>query len=113
MRQYLLTTDGGSRGGSRNNSTSGGRDYYTSVDELVDADDAAIKRLTDKLTKERLLIVLKDTVSHPKKAKSYINNIVIYNQLTSVNDRVIGNNQVKIDDRDKISELTELKTKVD
>ena len=108
-----MNKDGGSRGGSRNNSTSGGRDYYISVDELVDADDAAIKRLTDKLTKERLLIVLEDTVSHLKKAKSYINNIVIYNQLNSVNDRVIGNNQVKIDDRDKISELTEVKTKVD
>ena len=47
-----MNDDGGSRGGSRNISTSGGRDYYPAVDKLVDADDAAFKSLTGKQTKE-------------------------------------------------------------
>ena len=109
-----MNDDWGSRGGSRNISTSGNRDYYPSLDELVIADDAALKSFTGKLTKEWLLFVLKDTVSRLKKAKSYIDNIyVISKQINSVKDRVIQNNQVIIDTLGQISELSELKTKVD
>ena len=109
-----MNGDVGSRGGSQNISNFGGRDYYPLVDELVDADNAAFKSLTGKLTKEWLLIVLKDTVSQLKKTLSYIDNIDVNSkQINSVNDRVIENNQVIIDTRDKISELSELKTKVD
>ena len=109
-----MNGDVGSRGGSQNISTSDGGDYYPLVDELVDADDAAFTSLSGKLTKEWLLFVLKDTVSQLKKTLSHIDNIdVTSKQINSVNDRVIENNQVIIDTRDKISELSELKTKVD
>ena len=38
-----MNDDGGSCGGSRNISYSGGREYYSSGDELVDADDPAFE----------------------------------------------------------------------
>ena len=39
--------------------------------------------------------------------------MLILNKINSVNNRVIDNNQVIIDTRDKISELSKLKSKID
>ena len=89
-----MNDDGGSRGGSRNLSTSGGRDHSLSVSGRI----CGCRCLTGKLTKEWLFFILRDTVSHLKKAESYIDNIVfISKQINSVNDRVIEINQVIID----------------
>ena len=41
-----MNDDEGSRGGSRLNSASGGRDYYPSIDEMVNANDGEFKALT-------------------------------------------------------------------
>ena len=69
-----MNGDGGSRGGSRLNSASGGRDYYPSIDELVNANDGEFKALTGKLTKDWLLCLLKDVFSHLRTAKSSNSN---------------------------------------
>ena len=64
-----MTDEVGGRGPCRSNSTSvgGGRNYYPQVDELVHAND---EKLTEKLTKDWLLCLLRDTVSHLREAKS-------------------------------------------
>ena len=62
-----MNDDGGSRGGSRLNSASGGRDY-PSIDELVNPKDGDFKALTGKLTKDWLLCLLKDALSHLRTA---------------------------------------------
>ena len=54
----------------RHNSTSGGKDYYPSIDELLAADSNGFKRLTGKLTKDSILCLLCDSLSHLKQAKS-------------------------------------------
>ena len=65
------------------------------MNELVVADDAAFKSLTD----EGLAGVRPQGYSlAPQKPKSYINNIDVFSkQINSVNDRVIENNQCIID----------------
>ena len=60
-----------SLGALRHNSTSGGKDYYpSSIDELLAADSNGFKRLTGKLTKDSILCLLRDSLSHLKQAKS-------------------------------------------
>ena len=56
----------------RTNSISrpGGKNYYLSITELVEADDDRLRVLTDELTKEWLIWLLKDTVAHLREAKS-------------------------------------------
>ena len=61
-----MATDEKTRG---NSTTTGGRYYYPTVDELVNADGEGFKHLTEKLTKERLLGLLKDTIGHLRQAK--------------------------------------------
>ena len=51
-------------------SSVGGKDYNSSIDELVDADPEGLKKLTGKLNKEWILCLLRDSISHLKKAKS-------------------------------------------
>ena len=62
--------DDESLGAPRHNSTSGGKDYYPSIDELLAADSNGFKRLTGKLTKDSILCLLRDSLSHLKQAKS-------------------------------------------
>ena len=60
--------DSGSRGGSiRLNSTSGGKSYYPTI---VEADNDSFRVLTEKLTKDWLICLLKDSVAHLREAKS-------------------------------------------
>ena len=56
-------------GAPRQNSTSGGKDYYPSIDELLAADSNGFKRLTGKLTKDSILCLLRDSLGHLKQAK--------------------------------------------
>ena len=62
--------DDESLGVPRHNSTSGGKDYYPSIDELLAADSKGFKRLTGKLTKDSILCLLRDSLSQLKQAKS-------------------------------------------
>ena len=62
--------DDESVGAPRHNSTSGGKDYYPSIDELLAADSNGFKRLTGKLTKDSILCLLRDSLSHLKQTKS-------------------------------------------
>ena len=47
----------------------GGKDYYPSISELLDAGPDQFRLLTGKLTKDWLLFLLKDTVENLKQAK--------------------------------------------
>lgn len=63
---------------TRSGSTSaGGKNYYPSIDELVDANGEDFKCLTDKLTKDWLLCLLKDSIAHLRQAKSTIHSYSI------------------------------------
>ena len=53
----------------RHVSTSGGKDYYPSIDELLAADSDGFKKLTGKLNKEWILCLLRDSLGHLKQAK--------------------------------------------
>ena len=87
-----MNDDGGSRGGSRLNSASCGRDYHPSIDELLNANDGEIKALTGKLTKDWLLCLLKDALSHLRTAKSFNSNFdTLKEKVSSVNDVIIEN----------------------
>ena len=72
-------------GKDRTQSTSapGGKDYYTSIEELMCVDSEGFKRLTGKLTKEWIVCLLKDAVSHLKEAKCTANI------LNAVDDKLI------------------------
>ena len=52
----------------RHVSTSGGKDYYPSI-ELLAADSDGFKKLTGKLNKEWILCLLRDSLGHLKQAK--------------------------------------------
>ena len=109
-----MNDNGGSRGGSRLNSASGGRDYYPSIDELVNANDGEFKALTGKLTKAWLFCLLKDALSHLKTAKSFNSNFdMLKEKVSSVNDVIVENNKFKEQMLMKLDELTAIKDKVD
>ena len=108
-----MKDDGGSRGGSRLNFASGGRDYYPSIDELVNAKDGEFKALTGKLTKDWLLCLLKDALSHLRTAKSFISKFdMLKEKVSSVNDAVIENKKFKEQILMKLDELTAIKETV-
>ena len=52
----------------------GGKDYYPSIGELLEAGPDQFRLLTGKLTKDWLIFLLKDTVEHLKQAK-YSNSL--------------------------------------
>ena len=106
-----MNDDGGSRGDSRLNSAFGGRDYYPSIDELVNANDGEFKALTGKLTKDWLLCFLKDALSHLRTAKSFNSNSDKL-KVSSVNDVIIENKEFKEQMLMKLDELTAIKDKV-
>ena len=107
-----MNDDEGSCGGSRLNSDSGGRDYYPSIDELVNANDGEFKALNGKLTKDWLLCLLKDALSHLRTAKSFNSNFDTLKKVSSVNDVIIENEKFK-KMLMKLDELTAIKDKVD
>ena len=45
-------------------------DYYLSIHELLEADSECSKQLTEKRNKEWILCLLRNSISHLKKAKS-------------------------------------------
>ena len=53
----------------RHVSTSGGNDYYPSIDALLAAGSDGFKKLTGKLNKEWILYLLRDSLGHLKQAK--------------------------------------------
>ena len=108
-----MNDDGGSRGGSRLNSASGGRDYYTSIDELVNAKDGEFKALTGKLTKDWLLCLLKDALSHLRTAQSFNSKLDMLKKGSSVNNVIIENKKFKEQMLMKLDEITAIKDKVD
>ena len=109
-----MNDDGGSRGGSWLNSASGDRDYYPSIDELVNANDGEFKALTGKLTKDWLLRLLKDVLSHLRTAKSFNSNFdMLKEKVSFVNDVIIENKKFKEQMLMKLDELTAIKDKVD
>ena len=92
----MMNDDGGSCGGSRLNSASGGRDYHPSRDELLNANDGEFKALTGKLTKDWLLCLLKDALSHLRTAKSFNSNFdTLKEKVSSVNDVIIENKKIQ------------------
>ena len=109
-----MNDDGGSRGGSRLNSASGGRDDYPSIDELVKANDGEFKALAGKLTKDWLLCLLNDALSHLRTAKSFNSNFKMLKvKVSSVNDVIIENKKFKGQMLMKLGEFTAIKDKVD
>ena len=58
-----------------NNGQPGGRDYYPTIDELVNSSNDGFKHLTDKLTKDSILCFLKDSIGHLREAKLNLSNI--------------------------------------
>ena len=68
-------------------SSVGGKDYYPSINELVDADPEGFKKLTGKLNKNWILCLLRDSISHPKKAKSKSE------LLTKIDNTILAPNQ--------------------
>ena len=109
-----MNDDGGSRGGSRLNSASGGRDYYPSIDELVNANDGEFEAFAGKLTKNWLLCLLRDALSHPRTAKSFNSNFdMLKEKVSSVNDVIIENKKSKEQLLMKLDELTAIEDKVD
>ena len=52
----------------------GGKDYYPSIGEFLEAGPDQFRLLTDKLTEDQLTFVLKDTVEHLNQAK-YFNSL--------------------------------------
>ena len=61
-----LVYDGKQRTGSR---STGGRNYYSHDDELLAATAEEFKSLTGKLTKDFLLCLVKDSLSHLEQAQ--------------------------------------------
>ena len=57
---------------TQSTSAPGGKDYYPSIDELMSADCEGIERLTGKLTKEWIVCLLKDAVSHLKEKSAHL-----------------------------------------
>ena len=53
----------------RHVSTSGGKDYYPSIDELLAADSDGFKKFAGNLNKEWILCLLQDSLGHLKQAK--------------------------------------------
>lgn len=90
-------------------SPTGGRYYYPSVDELLGATPKKFKALTDKLTRDWLICLVKDLVVHTKLAKSVAENYkTLENKLDKINDHVqklTDNNFQKLEDKiDKMDE---------
>ena len=109
-----MNDDGGSRGGSRLISASDGRYHYPCIDELVNANDGEFKALTDKLTKDWLLCLLRDALSHLRTAKSFISNFdMLKEKVSSANDVIIENKKSKEQMLMKLDQLTAIKDKVD
>ena len=79
---------------TRTNSSSnpGNKDYYPQVDELLHASPEHIKTLTNKLNKDWLLCLLKDTVSHLKMARSAASSLdSINSQIAEVKTLITEN----------------------
>ena len=52
-----------------NNGQTWGRDYYSTIDELANSSIDGSKHLTDKLTKDSMLCLLKSSIGHLSEAK--------------------------------------------
>ena len=79
---------------TRTNSSSnpGNKDYYPQVDELLHASPEHFKTLTNKLNKDWLLCLLKDTVSHLKLARSAASSLdSINSQIAEVKTLITEN----------------------
>ena len=79
---------------TRTNSSSnpGIKDYYPQVDELLHASPEHFKTLTNKLNKDWLLCLLKDTVSHLKLARSAASSLdSINSQIAEVKTLITEN----------------------
>ena len=73
-----------------------------------------IEALTGKLTKDWLLCLLKDALSHLRTAESFISNFdTLKEKVSSVNDVIIENKKFKEQMLMKLEELTATKNKVD
>ena len=95
-----MNDEGSSRGGSRMQSAPNGK-YYPSVDELVNANNEEFRALTEKLNKDWILCLLKDTVTHLRQAKSFSTilngiNTEITAINTSINERASSESSDKI-----------------